>query len=57
MIYGEHKQDVEYVVSQCIKLLDVDTKDGAMPQQLFGPHLGYIPPLFFAATRDPSIHR
>jgi hypothetical protein len=34
-------------------------KDGAMSRQLFGLHLGYIPPLFFAATRcrDPSIRR
>jgi hypothetical protein len=59
MIYDEYKQDFEFIVSQCTKLLDVDTKDGAMSRQLFGLHLGYIPPLFFAATRcrDPCIRR
>jgi hypothetical protein len=59
MVYDEYRQDFDFIVSQCTKLLDIDTKDGAMSRQLFGLHLGYIPPLFFAATRcrDPSIRR
>ena len=59
MIYDDYRQDFEFIVSQCTKLLDIDTKDGAMSQQLFGLHLGYIPPLFFTATRcrDPVIRR
>ena len=59
MIYDSFRQDFEFIVSQCTKLLDIDTKDGAMSRQLFGLHLGYIPPLFFAATRcrDPAIRR
>jgi hypothetical protein len=59
MIYDDYRQDFEFIVSQCTKLLDIDTKDGAMSRQLFSLHLGYIPPLFFAATRcrDPSIRR
>jgi hypothetical protein len=59
MIFDEYKHDFEYIVSQCTKLLDVNTRDGAMSRQLFGLHLGYIPPLFFAATRcrNPSLRR
>jgi hypothetical protein len=59
MIYDDYRQDFEFIVSQCRKLLDVDTIDGAMSRQLFSLHLGYIPPLFFTATRcrDPCIRR
>lgn len=59
MIYDGYRQDFEFIVSQCRKLLDVDPIDGAMSRQLFSLHLGYIPPLFFTATRcrNPCIRR
>lgn len=59
MIYDDYRQDFEFIVSECTKLLDVDTRDGAISRQLFGLYLGYIPPLFFTATRcrDPCIRR
>ena len=58
MMYDDDKQDFEFIISQCTKLLDVHLKDGVLSLQLFGLHLGFIPPLFFAANRcrDPVLH-
>lgn len=59
MIFDQYRQDFEFIVSESTRLLDTDTKEGAMSRQLFGPHLGYIPPLFFTTTRcrDPFIRQ
>ncbi len=57
--FDKYVDDFDFIVSQSSKLLSNDTKDGALSRQPFGLHLGFIPPLFFAATRcrDPLIRR
>lgn len=57
--FDSFNDDFEKIVLQSNELLEKDTKAGMLSRELFGLHLGFIPPLFFTATRcrDPLIRR